>query len=82
MPAGDRNTLISHRFFCIDPWIYENRRELTAGFNRAVINPRLHSRVGLDAFPDGKHPLVPLIHLRLRIELNDHHASVVADPNE
>ena len=47
-----------------------------------MINPRLHAGIGLDALPDGKHPLVPLIHLRLRIELNDHHASVVADLNE
>jgi hypothetical protein len=47
-----------------------------------MIHPRLHARVGLDALPDGKHPLVPLIHLRLRIELSDYHGSVVAYLNE
>ena len=56
--------------------------ELAAGFNRAGKYPRLHARVGLDSLPDGKHPLVPLIHFRLRIELSDYQGRVVAGLNQ
>ncbi len=44
---------------------------LAAGFNRAVIDPRLHARVGYYVIPDGAHGLEIFIHRRLVLELGD-----------
>ena len=45
--------------------------ELAAGFNRAVIDPNLHARVGYYVLSDGEHGLEIFIHLRLGFELGD-----------
>ena len=59
-------------------WHQKLRCELAAGFNRAVIDPKLHARVGCYAIPDGGHGLEVFIHRRLVGKLSDYHAGTDA----